>query len=143
MGRFQFRDEGSLADAAIEVTGRDLDDLFATAAQALTVLMVDPCTIQPTVERTVSLSARRDDLLLYDWLSELILRKDRDQEVFPEVEARVSGDGGGWRLTARLRGGSLAPARTARRRDPKAVTLHRFALERGDRGCWARFVIDI
>jgi SHS2 domain-containing protein len=142
MGDFRFLDEGSLGDAAIEVTGRDLDDLFATAARALAVLMVDPRTVQLTAERTVSLAAPREDLLLYDWLSELILRKDRDQEVFPEVETHVSGDDG-WRLEARLRGGSLASPRTASRRDPKAVTLHRFVLEQGDRGFRARFVIDI
>lgn len=142
MGRFRFLDEGSLADAAIEVTGRDLDDLFATAARAVATLMADPRTVPLDVERTVSLSASRDDLLLYDWLSELILRKDRDQEVFPEVETRVLSDGG-WRLEARLRGGSLASPRTARRRDPKAVTLHRFVLERGAHGCLAHVVIDI
>ncbi|HEX7126387.1 MAG TPA: archease, partial [Thermodesulfobacteriota bacterium] len=127
---------------AIEVTGRDLDDLFATAAQAVAVLMADPRTVPLTVERTVSLSASREDLLLYDWLSELILRKDRDQEVFPDVEVRVSGNGD-VRLTARLRGGSLASPRTARRRDPKAVTFHQFTLERGDRGWRACFVVDI
>jgi hypothetical protein len=31
----------------------------------------------------VTLEAEDWDLLLYDWLAELILRKDRDREIFP------------------------------------------------------------
>lgn len=49
---------------------------------AFTELMVDPATVAVTLCRTVGLEAAAIDLLLYDWLSELIFLKDRDCQVF-------------------------------------------------------------
>ena len=142
MGRYEFLEEVALADCAVDVEGNDLDDLFATAAAALADVMVDPTTVPSTVERTIALTAPQLDLLLYDWLSELIYRKDRDREVFPRAEVRVSGTGP-FDLTARVHGGVIDPERTALRADAKAVTFHQFALGQTD-GAWrARIVIDI
>jgi SHS2 domain-containing protein len=132
----------ALADCALEVEGRDLNDLFETAAVALTELMVDPATVETSVERAIALSADKLDLLLYDWLSELIYRKDRDQEVFPQAYVRVSGNGP-FRLEATVRGGIIDRAHTALRADPKAVTFHQFAVTAVDGGWRARIVIDI
>lgn len=142
MGRYAFLEEVALADCAVEVRGSDLDDLFATAAAALAEVMVDPATVPRTVERTITLTAPELDLLLYDWLSELIYRKDRDGEVFTRADVSVSGTGP-FQLTARVQGGVIDPSVTALRADAKAVTFHQFALERADSGWRARVVIDI
>jgi SHS2 domain-containing protein len=142
VGRFVFLDEIALADCAVEVEGRDPPDLFETAAAALAELMVDPRTVAPTVERTIELAAPRLDLLLYDWLSDLILRKDRDREVFTSTRVRLSGSGP-CELRAEARGGVIDPASVALRADPKAVTFHRFALDQVAGGWRARIVIDI
>jgi SHS2 domain-containing protein len=142
VGDYRVLEDVALADCALEIDGRDPDDLFATAARALAEIMVDPATLRLTVARAVALEAAGIDLLLYDWLSELIWRKDRDREVFPQATVRVSG-GGPWRLRADLRGGVLEPARTALRADAKAVTLHQFAVTARPGGWRARVVIDI
>jgi SHS2 domain-containing protein len=57
----------ALADCAVEVEGRDLDDLFETAAAAIARLMVDPATLTVTVERAITLESPELDVLLYDW----------------------------------------------------------------------------
>ena len=93
MGRYTFLEDVALADCAVEIEAKDLEDLFETAAAALAALMVDPGTVRVTVERPITLTAPELDLLLYDWLSELIYRKDCDREVFTRVTARVSGVG--------------------------------------------------
>lgn len=142
MGRYQFLEEVALADCAVEVRADDLNDLFATAAQALAEVMVDPATMSMTVERTLLLAAPELDLLFYDWLSELIYRKDHDREVFTRAEVRVRG-AGPFELTAELRGGVIDPERTALRADAKAVTFHQFAVEKNGTGWRARVVIDI
>ena len=142
MGRYEFLEEVALADCAVDVEANGLDDLFETAASALAEVMVDPATILVTVERVITITAPQLDLLLYDWLAELIYRKDRDLEVFTRVKAWVSGSGP-FQLTAHVWGGVIDPERTALRADPKAVTFHQFALEQRD-GIWrARIVIDI
>ena len=131
----------AIADCALEIHGRDLDDLFATAARALADLMVDPDTMPRDVERTLSLEARALDLLLHEWLSELIFLKDSERLVFPEAVVTVHATPP--RMTACVRGGRIDPARTTRRADPKAVTFHQFALEPREAGWYARVVIDI
>ena len=133
----------ALADCAVDVEGHDLGDLFETAAAALVRLMVDPATVPLTVERAVELEAEALDLLLYDWLSELIFLKDRDRQVFPRCEVRVGGQRP-FHLKAQLHGGVIDPERTALGADPKAVTFHQFALEPVEGAGWrARLVIDI
>ena len=142
MGRFQFVEDVALADCAVEIEGRDLGDLFETAAAALAELMVDPATVTVGVDRVITIEATALDLLLYDWLSELIFLKDRDAQVFTRTAVRVSGSGP-FHLAAQVTGGVIDPELTARRADPKAVTLHQFALERAGAGWQARVVIDI
>ena len=142
MGRYTFLDDVALADCAMDIEGRSLDDVFETAAAALARLMVDPATLAITVERTVSLEAPEVDMLLYDWLSEMIFLKDRDSQVFPHARVRVGGDGP-YRLAAEIQGGTIEPGRTALGADPKAVTFHQFALQPMDGGWRARVVIDI
>jgi len=133
----------AIADCALEIEGVDLDDLFATAALALAELMVDPATVEASVARRLALRAEALDLLLYDWLSELIFLKDRDRSVFPRVSVRVRCEGDDIALEAEAIGGVIDRERTALGTDLKAVTLHQFALERAGLGWRARVVIDI
>ena len=142
MGRSQLLETVAIADCALDLEGTDLDDLFATAARALAELMVDPATLMPSLERHVALEAASVDLLLFDWLGELIALKDEDGAAFPEAEVRVE-PGTPWRLRARLVGGRLHGGGAALRADPKAVTFHLFRVERGPDGWCARVVIDI
>lgn len=142
MGRYEVIEAMAVADCAFDVEGESLDDLFETAARAVADLMVDPATVTSSAERVLALAAPSLDLLLYDFLSELIFLKDSEQLVFPETRARVTGSSPA-RLEARLRGAVLDPARMALRADPKAVTFHQFALAPHGDGWRARVVIDI
>jgi SHS2 domain-containing protein len=142
MGRYRFVEDVALADCAIDLEGEDVDDLFETAARALASVMVDPRTVSMSAHRQVHLEAGALDLLLHDWLSELIFLKDRDREIFPSCRVRVERDGT-CRLSAHLSGGRIDPERTALGADPKAVTFHQFTVEQVG-GTWrARVVIDI
>jgi SHS2 domain-containing protein len=142
VGRWQILEELAVADCALCIDGVDLDDLFETAAAALAQLMVDPATLELTVQRRVALEAEALDLLLYDWLSELIFLKDRDRTVFPRARVTITG-AGPCLLTATVEGGVIDRTRTALGLDLKAVTFHRFALQPMDGGWRARLVIDI
>jgi SHS2 domain-containing protein len=142
MGRYRFVEDVALADCALDVEGRDLPDLFETAASALAAVMVDPASVRSTVHRAIRIGADALDLLLYDWLSELIFRKDRDAEVYTRTSVRIAGDGP-FELAADVEGGVLDPAHTELRADPKAVTFHQFAVAPMPDGWRARIVIDI
>lgn len=145
MGRFEFREDVVLADAAVEVWGDSLDDLFATSAAALCRLMADPASLGRDLAETVVLRGEALDLLLVDFLSELLFRKDRDRALFPEARVRIetAGEAGPWRLAAELCGGRVDPERTRRGIDVKAVTLHGLSVERDGGGWHGRFVVDL
>ena len=51
MGRWKVLEEIALADCALEIEGKDLADLFETAAGALAHLMVEPTTLDGRAER--------------------------------------------------------------------------------------------
>ena len=141
MGTWTVVDDIVVADCALDLEGRDLADLFATAAHALADVMVDPSTVPRDVERGVELRADGLDLLMHDWLAELIFLKDAEQLVFPDAEMSVQPSPA--RLEARVRGGRIDRERTILRADVKAVTFHQFALVPHGAGWRARIVLDI
>ena len=142
VGHYVFLDEITTADCAIEVTGHDLSDLFVTVGRAVAEIMVDPRTIPVTTRREIVLTASALDLLLFDWIAELIFVKDSESLIFTETTVAVAGPPE-CRLTARVAGGPIDRARTILRADVKAPTLHHFALERHPAGWSARIVLDV
>lgn len=142
MGTYRILEEIAIADCAVEVTAPTLGDLFQTAAVALAEMTVDPATVSSATARSVSLEAPGLDLLLFEWLSDLIFRKDRDSEVFVQTRVEVTGTGP-YRLEAQMEGGPIVPGRTLRRADAKGVTLHELVVEPAQGGWHARFVVDL
>jgi SHS2 domain-containing protein len=142
MGSVRQLDDVAIADCAWEIDAADLPDLFGTAATALAELTVDPATLVGVEEARIELTADALDLLLFDFLGELICRRDTDGVVLHRGAIMVTG-GGPYHLDARLAGGRLDPAVTVRRNDPKAVTFHQLAVERTAGGWRARVVLDI
>ncbi len=141
MGRYVFLDEIAVADCAIEVVGRDVNDLFETVARAVAEIMVDPATMTVTVQREIELTASALDLLLFDWIAELIFLKDSEQLICTETAVTVTSPP--WRLWARVAGGRIDRARTILRADVKAPTLYQFAVEEVANGWRARIVLDV
>jgi SHS2 domain-containing protein len=142
VGEFRLVEGVALADYALDLTASDLDDLFATAADALLSLMADPATVRFARTHRLSLAASDVELLLHDWLAELIFLKDRDRELFGSARVRVT-PGPPASLAGEIRGATIDAATMALRSDPKAVTLHQLAVERAGDGWRARVVVDV
>lgn len=142
MGTYRYLDDVAIADAAFEARGATLSELFATAAEAVTGLMVDPATLAPKVERQITLSSDALDRLLYDWLSELVVFKDSEQLLFARFDVAIH-ENGGYRLEAVARGETIDPGRHRLRSDVKAITFHLFEVRHDADGCFARVVVDI
>jgi SHS2 domain-containing protein len=154
MGRYAFRDDIVLSDCAVEVWGDSLADLLETAARSVAELMADPTSVAQRRTARVTLEADTPDLLLVEWLGEILFLKDRDRAIYPRAEVRVTGatesDGGAsaapqspLRLEATLHGDVVNPETTRRGIDVKAITLHRLSVERGEGGWHGHFVVDL
>ncbi len=130
------------ADAEFVAYGVTVDEAFANAALAMTNLMVDPRTVSPAVVKDIELSGDALDVLLYDWLSELLYIFEVDRLVFGEFEAHVTGEAGNYCLKAVARGESAD-------RHPdiflhiKAVTFHDLRLEKRNNIYEAQVLLDI
>src|SRR5439155_1486874 len=68
------------ADIAFEATGRDLPELFIAAADATIIVMIDNLdAIESRETRQIELSNDQIDMLLFDFLQELIYFKDAER----------------------------------------------------------------
>ncbi len=140
---FKFLPDVALADIAFEARGATAEEAIAEAGRALIDMLAEPKTVEPKKEYNVELEAKSLDLLLYDFLSEIIYLKDTEVAVFHDLTLRVSGEGP-YKIEATLRGEPIDRERHELRNDAKAVTMHLFELTEQKDGSWkAVVVIDI
>ena len=142
--QYRFLEDVATADIAFEASGPTLEEVFIASAEAtLNVMIEDLATIEPREERAVSLTDTSLEMLLLNFLQEVIFYKDAEQLLLRISECRVHESGGEFRVAARARGERLDPARHEQRVDVKAVTLHQFRLEKVDSEWRAHVILDI
>lgn len=142
---FKFLPDVALADIAFEARGASAEEAIAEAGRALIDMLAEPKTVEPKKAYAFSLKGTKLDLLLYDFLSEIIYLKDTEVAVFHDLELKLTGKGNGpFTLKAALRGEPIDRERHELRNDAKAVTMHLFELTEQKDGTWkAVVVIDI
>jgi SHS2 domain-containing protein len=141
---YQFLEDIGTADIAFEATGRDLPELFMAAAEATMNVMIDNLeAIEPREARQIELSNDNVEMLLFDFLQELIYFKDARRLLLRARTTEIDQKDEEYVLKATVAGEQLDATRHQQRADVKAVTLHGFSVEkRGD--AWAaRVLLDI
>lgn len=141
---YHYLEEIGTADIAFEATGRDLPELYAAAADAMMNVMIDNLdAIEPRETRQIELSNDKIEMLLFDFLQELIYFKDAKRLLLRVREARIVQKDEVYFLRAKVAGERLDDVRHHQRADVKAVTLHQFSVRECD-GVWkARVLLDI
>ena len=141
---YHYLEEIGTADIAFEATGRDLPELFRDAADATTNVMIDNIeAIQPRQTRQIELSNDKFDMLLFDFLQELIFLKDAERLLLRIREVQIDHRDKMYLVKATAEGETLDPERHHQRADVKAVTLHNFVVEQTDGGWKVRVLLDI
>jgi protein archease len=141
---YKYLEEIGTADIAFEATGRDLPQLFTAAADATMNVMIENIdAINPRETRRIELKNDEIDMLLFDFLQDLIYFKDAERLLLRVDEAKIDDKAGAYSLTATIAGEPLDAARHQQRADVKAVTLHDFRVERTDGGWKATAILDI
>lgn len=141
---YRYLSEIAPADAAFEAFGGTLEELFWAAAEAtLGVMIEDVEKIDGLIERQVVLANQALDLLLFDWLHEIIFYKDAESLLLRPRGLRIETGAGEQRLSGRLAGEPLDPSRHQPLLDVKAVTLHRLEVRETPSGWYATVVLDI
>lgn len=130
-------------DIGVALTGRTVDELFASAAAAFTDSITPLDGIEPRRPEELEVAAPELDLLLVDFLSELLYRFDTRGWLTREAQVEVRERDGGWELQGTLLGEKHDPDRHPTRILIKAVTYHQLTVTRAA-GTWtANIVFDI
>jgi SHS2 domain-containing protein len=141
---YHYLEEIGTADIAFEATGRDLSELFSDAADATMNVMIDNLdAIEPRETRHIELSNDKIDMLLFDFLQELIYFKDADRLLLRVRDTQIEHQDEKYFLKAKAAGELLDVVRHHQRADVKAVTLHDFSVEKEDGGWKAQVLLDI
>jgi SHS2 domain-containing protein len=141
---YRFLEDIAIADVAFEATGKTREEMFIACADALMNVMVADLTSICMVEKLeFRLENEALDMLLFNFLGELIFYKDARLLLLRVRSVIISEVGEHFALIAEVCGERLDPARHPLIVDVKAVTLHRFRLEKTEE-CWqAEVVLDI
>ena len=141
---YRYLEDIATADVAFEARGKDLEELFLAAADAaMNVMVSDLSTIDETDKLEFVVEHEELDLLLFNFLQELIFFKDARRLLLRVLSVAIEEGISGFTLTARAAGEELNPEKHDLIVDVKAVTLYRFALQESADGWTATVVLDI
>jgi SHS2 domain-containing protein len=132
-----YREVPHTADLALEVWGRDLPELYAHAAAGLfdQVDAVAPA-VQPTSYREVTLSDPDSEILLVDWLNELLDLADENHEAYVTFDVAMP-------QPTELRARVGATRDFAYKKVVKAATFHDLAIQHDESGYRTVIVFDV
>ena len=133
------------ADLGLRVRAGSLRELLVDAARGLFSLIVaNPVDVRAVVERAYRLEGDERDLLLFDWLSELLFTFETEHLLFSEFEVAVDETAGGTMcLTATCRGEEMDECRHQLEHEVKAITYHDLSVQRHDGEWTAEVIVDI
>lgn len=129
------------ADLRVEFRAPSMPALLELAGRALFELLLDGPVPGPLpLELTTRMAQNERDLLLREWLGELLYLHETEHEVYGEfaVEALPDGD-----FRAAYRGRPSADLAGRFAREIKAVTYHGLLLEETPEGLRAEVIFDL
>ena len=130
-------------DVGVALTGKTREALFASAALAFTDTITPLSGVEPRRPEEVALDAPELDLLLVDFLSELLYRFDTRGWLTRDAEVDVRERDGGWALEGTLSGEKFDAERHPIKILIKAVTYHGLQVIEHDGEWRANLVFDI
>lgn len=138
-GNFDFEEIGHTAEVGLRVRGEDLAELFVNAARGMmTLILPDIADVEPEITRKVELDAMDLEVLLVDWLSELLYLHETEYELYSQFEVH---DISSTQLRAEAKGGPVKGRDL--RKHIKAVTFNDLKIEETDEGFTATVIFDI
>ncbi len=128
------------ADLGLRVWADSLEGLFADAAVGLFSLIVPRLdSVRPSQSVPFAIRGEPSELLLFDWLNELLYTYEVRHLLLREFDVTLAGDG----LHAIARGEPIDLERHILDHEVKAITYHHLKLDRRDGGWLAEVIVDI
>jgi len=120
--------------------GTTLEEAFASAAEGLTAVVVEPSDVEPVEKVDFTGSASDPELLFYDFMNSIVYEMAVSARVFSRFRVRVEGDC----LQAEAWGERVDVERHQPAVEVKGATFTELAVGRSDDGRWfAQCILDI
>jgi len=127
------------ADMGVRGYGADIAQAFEQTAVAMTAIMLDPVTINPTTAISITCQAPDDEMLLVDWLNALVFEMATRSMIFRRFEVTIENHA----LRARAWGELLDFARHAPAVEIKGATFTDLGVRPVSGGWRAQCVVDV
>ena len=135
MGNYKLIDH--TADIGISVEGKDLEDLFATAACAMISQMIDLDKIKNKETKKIELEGADLEDLLVRWLNELLFLSDNGY-IFKKFNIETLKETS---LLASLEGEKIDFRKIPLKQQIKAATYHQLEIKKDNSGNWQTTII--
>jgi SHS2 domain-containing protein len=131
------------ADIGVRGIGETVEEAFCEAARAIFNLMVDLEEIVPEEAVHVAVEARQLDLLLVEWLSDLLVKKDLEGLLLSSFHVELREMENGFSLRGVGWGEPLDLKRHQPKTEVKGVTYAGLRVRKEDGRWLAQCVVDI
>ncbi|MCJ7429162.1 MAG: archease [Candidatus Nanohaloarchaeota archaeon QJJ-5] len=118
---------GHTSEVAFTAYGKTLAGAFEHAGVAMFDIMAETTDQEPDNTTTISCEATDHEALLYDFLDELIYRRDTEYMIYTSFDVTIEETGTGYRLEAIASGIPMDQIQTTL--DVKAVTYSGMTIE--------------
>ena len=141
---YRFLDDIATADIAFEAWGDDLSALFQIACDAtLSIMLSNIDKLEHKVTKSIELENRKADLLLFEFLNEIIYYKDAEQVLLRANDIDIRAIDDGYVLKGSLWGDKIDSEKHDLLVDIKAITLHGLYVKHTTRGWSCRVVVEV
>ena len=131
-----------VADLRFMAYGKSLNDCFQNSAKAMFSAISDLKSIDEKDLKRIALEAEDLEVLLYDFLSELLFLFETRGLLFKKFHVSIDRNKG-YRLKAELYGEKFNPKKHEIKTEIKAVTYHEMLIERRNKEWVAEVLCDI
>jgi SHS2 domain-containing protein len=142
MFRYNILTEEVKSDFAFEVFSDTLSELFRGAGIAMMEAMIEVNKIEVKKIWNIELESETLELLLFDFLSELVYLKDVDVTLFKDYDVEINEDEH-FSLSCKAHGAYIDYEKDILFTDVKAVTMYKFVIERRKEEWYCHVILDL
>ena len=131
------------ADARFRAHGNTLEEAFENAAEAMFNVMIDTSNVRCKTSIQIEAEAEDLDMLVVDWLSELLYRFEVDSIIFSKFSViSITQTNGIYSLTATACGESIDLDKHAFETEVKAVTYNNLSVVQSEGKATVQVTVD-
>lgn len=130
------------ADILFQAEAPTLGELFEQCALAVEESQVKLKNVGCREKKEIAGENKKIDLLLFDFLDDLLFYKDAEQLIFSQFDVAIEEKEGKYKLKCLAYGEKLSE-KHEQKVDVKAITMHKFEVEKTEKGWKAQVLIDV